>query len=588
MGQLFRAGKSAGWAACLAAIVTAALAAAPHNAQADTAPAPLIIVVMENHGYTSVVGNTAMPYFNTLWSEGENRTGPVTDYTQMYAVSHPSLPNYLAISSGSTWGTSGSDNVSAGEFQGPSLWDQLTAAGISWGIDEEAMPSACFAASTYNDTSAGGTDGQYVLRHNPGTPYAPVYTSSERQNVQPLSALNTSSLPAVSFVTPNLCDDEHGIPSGSYDPFSNCVKGTTALVQRGDFWLQSHVTAWAAAGADVLITWDEGGTNAGANGTTNGGGQIASLLTGPAITAGTDSAQYSHYSVLAGIERRYGLPFLQNAGTANPLPLPGTASTAPTTTISQPASGSVVSGMMTVSGTAQAQGGATISAVQVSVDGGTPQAATGTSSWSATIDTTKLANGTHTITAQATDSNGVTGSAIVTVSVENKGTTACPAAPASATELSGNVSVESGQTGWTGKYNSNSAVTRVEPPAGSYDGLWALQVAPTSGSGTAGASNASPIWVTNTTAGRVYQGSVFVNPSVAGEKISVLVKETTPAGTSVGSHVTTVTAAAGWQQLTSTYTAKHSGDYLRYSVYASNLASPSQNFLADCLSLWGE
>jgi hypothetical protein len=108
--------------------------------------------------------------------------------------------------------------------------------------------------------------------------------------------------------------------------------------------------------------------------------------------------------------------------------------------------------------------------------------------------------------------------ASITINVRN-GSTSCLAPPSGATELSGNISVESNQTGWTGKYNSNSAVTRVVPTGGSYDGLWALHVALTSGtSGAAGVNNANPIWVTNTAAGRVYQGSVFVNPSVAGER----------------------------------------------------------------------
>ena len=161
--------------------------------------------------------------------------------------------------------------------------------------------------------------------------------------------------------------------------------------------------------------------------------------------------------------------------------------------------------------------------------------------------------------------------------------TACPSPPAGDSELSGNVSVESGQTGWTGIYNSTSSVTRVMPSGGSY----AVEVAPTSGnSGTAGVNNANPVWVTNTTAGQTYTGSVFVNPSVIGEKITLVLRETTPGGAAVSSGKTTITAASGWQQITAAYTAENSGDYLRYSVYASNFASSSQNFLADCLSLW--
>lgn len=568
----------------------------PLGAAASAQPAPLIVVMMENHGISQVVGNTAMPYVNTLWNEGKNLTGPVIDYTQMYAVTHPSLPNYLAIASGSTQGESGSDSASAAQFNAPSLWDQLTAASVSWGVFEEAMPSICYKPATYNDTAAGGTDGQYALRHNPGATFTPVYTSGECQNVRPLSALNTAALPQVSFVTPNICDDDHGLTSAQLTglPYQNCLTGSTALVQRGDAWLQQHVNAWTAAGADVLITWDEGAGNAGVNGTSTGGGQIASLLTGPGITPGQDSTKYSHYSVLAGIEDLYALPLLAGATTANPLPLPGgsSSSSSPAVTISQPASGSTVSGTITVSGTAQAQGSAGVAQVEVSVDNGTSQLATGTSSWTATIDTTALTNGAHTITARATDTNGSAGTAGLAVTVNNVGTTACPAVPPGATELSGNVSLESSQSGWTGDYNANSVPYRMEPAGGSYDGLWALQVALSSGtSGVAGVTNNYPLWVPGppgaaTTAGQMYTGSAFVKANTAGEKISLTVKEQTTSGTVVSSHTTTITLSdTSWHQISSTYTAKATGNAIHYILYASNLASTAQSFLADCLSL---
>ena len=458
------------------------------------------------------------------------------------------------------------------------------------------MPSVCYKSTTYNDTAAGGTDGQYVLRHNPGTPFTPVYTSAECQNVQPLSALNTAALPQVSFVTPNICDDDHGLTSAQLVglPYQNCLTGSTALVQRGDAWLQQHVNAWTSAGADVLITWDEGAGNAGVNGTSTGGGQIASLLTGPGITPGQDSAQYSHYSVLAGIEDLYALPLLAGAAAANPVPLPGGASSSssPAVSITQPASGSTVSGTITVSGTAQAQGSAGVAQVKVSVDNGTSQLATGTNNWTASIDTTALTNGTHTITARATDTNGSAGTAGLPVTVNNVGTTACPAVPAGATELSGNVSLESSQSGWTGFYNANSVPYRVEPAGGSYDGLWALQVALRSGtSGVAGVTNANPLWVPGppgaaTTAGQMYTGSAFIKANTAGEKISLTVKEQTTSGTVVGSHVTTVTLSdTGWHQISSPYTAKGTGNTIRYLLFATNLASTAQSFLADCLSL---
>jgi hypothetical protein len=330
----------------------------------------------------------------------------------------------------------------------------------------------------------------------------------------------------------------------------------------------------------IFVTYDEGSIKPSSTNT-------MMAVIGPQVQTRTYSYYYDHYSTLATIEQGLGLPCLANACTASTLPVFGGVTLPPMVSITQPANGSTVDGTVTVAGTATAQGSASISQVQLSVDNGTPQTATGTTSWSSSIDTTTLANGPHTITVTTTDSNNLTATASITINVLNVATS-CPAPPSGATELSGNVSVETSQTGWTGKYNSNSAVTRVEPTGGSYDGLWALQVASTSStSGTAGVNNVNPIWVTNTTAGQVYEGSVFVNPSVAGEKVSLLVRETTPSGTSVGSHLTTITAASGWQQITSTSTAKNSGDYIRYSVYASNLASSAQNFLTDCLSLWG-
>jgi hypothetical protein len=170
--------------------------------------------------------------------------------------------------------------------------------------------------------------------------------------------------------------------------------------------------------------------------------------------------------------------------------------------------------------------------------------------------------------------------------------TACPPTAPGMTELSGNLSLESGQSGWTGVFNATSRVTRVQPPGGSYDGSWALQVAPASGnSGTAGVNNAGPVWVpgppgTASTAASTYAGSAFVRGSVPGEQVSLLVREITPGGTGAGFHTTTMTLGdTAWHQVTSTYTAQASGDLIKYSLYASNLASSAQYFQADCLSL---
>lgn len=291
----------------LVAAVTAVPAAAVPAAAARAAPAPLVLIMMENHGLRSVLNDpTDMPYLNSLW-----RGGSSLDFTHYAALAHPSLPNYLGMVSGFT--QTSSDAVRPGEFAGPTIWDQLTQAGVSWGIFEEGMPQTCSPLIAYNDPV---TDGQYLLRHDPGIPFGSVYQSAECQQVRPLSALDYASMPAVSFITPNTCDDMHGLTATQLAStgFTNCLKGSDALEQRSDQWLSQIVPSLTAAGATVFITFDEccAATLS----------PIYALETGPAVTPGSDGTSYSHYSVLAGIENAYGLSLLGGAATAPPIPVP--------------------------------------------------------------------------------------------------------------------------------------------------------------------------------------------------------------------------------------------------------------------------
>jgi hypothetical protein len=296
---------TAGLLAGLGAAVPAADAALA--APARTAPAPFVIIMMENHGLHPVLNDrTDMPYLNSLW-----RGGSSLDFTHYAALAHPSLPNYLGMASGFTQATS--DSVHPGQYAGPSIWDQLTRAGVSWGVFEEGMPKTCSPRISYNDPM---TDGQYLLRHDPGIPFGTVYQSAECTQVQPLTALNYAGLPAVSFITPNTCDDMHGLTAAQLagTGFANCLKGSDALEQRSDQWLSQIVPKLTATGATVFITFDEccAATLS----------PMYALETGPAVTPGSDATSYSHYSVLAGIEDAYGLSLLGGAATANPIPVP--------------------------------------------------------------------------------------------------------------------------------------------------------------------------------------------------------------------------------------------------------------------------
>ncbi len=277
---------------------------APPAQGATVPPGHTVVIFMENHSLSYITGHPALvPYQYSLWN-GTAST-PAEDMTTYTKVTTSSLPNYLAFASGKLFTTTG---YKAGSFPGPSLWDQLSAAGISWGVYEEGMPSVCYPSRTFSDSV---TDGQYTLGHNPATPFASIYGTSKCANVQPLSDLDLAALPTVSFITPNICDDMHGVASGSPDPYTNCVTGSAALAQRSDAWLSRLVPQLAAAGATVFITYDEGSSTLFAAETG------ADVVNGSKFTTAT-----SHYGLLAGIEDAYGLPRLGNAATAAPVPFP--------------------------------------------------------------------------------------------------------------------------------------------------------------------------------------------------------------------------------------------------------------------------
>ncbi len=297
---LWKKGATLGLSAVLG--LSASVAGVGSVAAAAPLP-PVVVVMMENREDTQLTSSNA-PYLTSLKTTGR--------YFSMYtSVVHPSFPNYLAIASGSTQGNTGGGAV-AGAFAGPNLWSQLSQAGVSWGVYQEYMPSPCYARSSFTVTTP--TKDQYAINHNPATVFADVFNSAQCQQVLPLSQM-TASLPAVSFVTPSYCDDMHGFQNDPSYP-SNCqVSNTNALITRGDAWLQAHVEQWRAWGAIVIVTFDEGKTNLG------GGGRVLTLEVGAGVEPSVVATPLNHYSVLAGIEDRFGLPRINNASGATPLPI---------------------------------------------------------------------------------------------------------------------------------------------------------------------------------------------------------------------------------------------------------------------------
>ncbi|HET7487726.1 MAG TPA: Ig-like domain-containing protein [Acidimicrobiales bacterium] len=191
--------------------------------------------------------------------------------------------------------------------------------------------------------------------------------------------------------------------------------------------------------------------------------------------------------------------------------------TAPSVSIASPANGATVSGTVTVAGSAADNVG--LAKVEVAVDGGTAIAASGTSSWSAAVGTSTLANGSHAIAATATDTAGNRATATVTVTVANPVADTTPPSVAIATPAAG-ASV-SGTLAAGGSAADDVAVARVEirvdagsfQPAGGTsswtaaidtttlaDGAHILTARATDGSGNASTASVS-FSVANTTSG---------------------------------------------------------------------------------------
>ncbi len=262
------------------------------------APAPLanaavpnfshiFIVVMENKSYAEIVESDSTPYFNQLARE----YGLATNYR---GVTHPSLPNYLALTGGSTFGISRDCN---GCFVGePNIADQLEAAGKTWKAYMESMPEPCFI---------GDAKPLYYQKHNPFIYYNSIRNDPARcRRIVPLTDLErdlaANTLPNYVWITPNMCSDTHDCSSGD-----------------GDTWLKTWVPqilsspAWRNGGA-LFITFDEGKRTVGGP---SDGGHLATLVISPLGKPGFRSATaYDHYALLRTVERAWGLPELKNAG----------------------------------------------------------------------------------------------------------------------------------------------------------------------------------------------------------------------------------------------------------------------------------
>jgi hypothetical protein len=262
----------------------------PIFAPASTSITHVVVVWMENEEAKSIT-SSSMPYLYGL-SQQYGRAD------QYFAVRHPSEPNYLAFWSGSTQGVT-DDGVY--NLAGPSLSSQMTAAGQSWRTYAQNYPSTsgCHTGSGYSGGVDGwGVAGTYARKHNPAMSFTDVSGSAACANIQPLARFDPSV--NLAFVVPNLCNDMHDCSLASGDRFLQA-------------FLPNVFTAPDWAHTLLIVTFDEGSTS------TNGGGQVFTMVARPGVAGLTSSTTHNHYGLLRTIEDIFGLPCLNSACSAKSL-----------------------------------------------------------------------------------------------------------------------------------------------------------------------------------------------------------------------------------------------------------------------------
>jgi hypothetical protein len=231
----------------------------------------VFLIVMENHSYSQALS-------------GRYLSGLAAHYpiaTDYHGVSHPSLPNYLALTSGSTWGIAddGYHRLPAG-----GLGAELTAAAIPWRAYMEGMSRGCFN-SPY----------PYALKHDPFA----YYGSTCPPEVVPFTQFVTDMkgvVPRLVWITPGLCHDGHDCSLAVADQW---LSQTVPKILATSAWQQNGL---------LLITWDEGEDR------TN---HVLTLVIHSNPLARTSGQAYNHYSLLATIEDRLGVARLGQAAHAS-------------------------------------------------------------------------------------------------------------------------------------------------------------------------------------------------------------------------------------------------------------------------------
>jgi phosphatidylinositol-3-phosphatase len=233
----------------------------------------VFVIVMENHTYAEALRGQYTASLAAKYSYATN----------YHSVANPSLPNYLALTSGNTWGIT---DDGYHRLPATGLGAELSSAGIGWRAYMEGMTAGC-RSDMY----------PYAAKHNPFA----YYGGGCPQQVVPFTHFATdvgAPLPSFVWITPGLCHDGHDCPTEIADRW---LSQTVPLILATPAWKQNGL---------LLITWDEGGDR---------DNHVLALVIRPNSASFASPNRYDHFSMLATIEDHLGVPRLGLSAYATPM-----------------------------------------------------------------------------------------------------------------------------------------------------------------------------------------------------------------------------------------------------------------------------
>jgi hypothetical protein len=256
----------------------------------------VMVIYEENTDASSIYGSPDVPNINEYAAD----CGSAQNYQ---ALTHPSLPNYMASTSGVSYAsdpwTSDCDPGGTCLTGNDNIFHQVGASG--WKAYAESMSSNC---------QTGSSD-PYAAKHNPDLYYTDVSTQCLTNDV-PMGTTSSGALhdavvggtlPTFSTVTPNLNNDMH---DGSAQQADAWLAGWIPQITSGPDYQAGRLT--------INIVWDEGSGNGNVPST------VAMIAMSPYIVPGTKSSTYfTHYSLLKAAEDVASVPELAGATSANNL-----------------------------------------------------------------------------------------------------------------------------------------------------------------------------------------------------------------------------------------------------------------------------